>query len=113
VSVVADPEAVSFIAERGGRLYVYADAGGLKHVKTAAPDDPSITFTEVQADGFVMCVEEDIVQPDIWEVRFRRFPFHHVDVLWDGHQPGLATAGERNAFPSYTDILRPSTRPDD
>ncbi|HLY86450.1 MAG TPA: hypothetical protein VKO84_08070 [Gaiellaceae bacterium] len=42
MAVVTDPEAVSFIADRGGRLYVYADASGLEHVKTEAPDDPSI-----------------------------------------------------------------------
>jgi hypothetical protein len=98
---VADPEAVSFIAERGGRLYVYADAGGLKHVKTHPPDDMSITFTEVQADGFLLFVADDIEQPSTWNVKLRHLPFHHVDVLWDGHQPGLATIGEHNAFPTW------------
>jgi hypothetical protein len=32
MAVVADPEAVSFISERGRRLYVYADHAGMKHV---------------------------------------------------------------------------------
>jgi hypothetical protein len=99
VSVVADPEAVSFIAERGGRLYVYADAGGLKHVKTHPPDDRSINFTEVQADGFLMYVQDDIVQPNTWNVKFHPLPFHHVDVLWDGHQPGLAATGRNSVRP--------------
>jgi hypothetical protein len=88
VPVVADPEAVSFIAERGGRLYVYADSAGLKHVKTEPPHDASIQFEQVEADGFVMYVEDDIQQPDTWNVKFHRLPYHHVDVLWDGHQPG-------------------------
>lgn len=98
MSVVADPEAVSFIAERGGRLYVYADAGGLKHIKTHAPDDLSITFIEIQADGFLLCVADDLKQPNIWKVKFHRLPRHHVDVLWDGHQPGPSMAGDRNGI---------------
>jgi hypothetical protein len=88
LSVVADPEAVSYIAEHGGRLYVYSDASGLKHVKTEGPDDPSIHFDQIEADGFVMCVENDIERPATWNVKFRHLPYHHVDVLWDGHQPG-------------------------
>ena len=42
MAVVADPEAVAFIAEHGGRLYVYADGAGMKHVKTAPPHDASL-----------------------------------------------------------------------
>jgi hypothetical protein len=87
VSVVADPEAVSFIAEHGGSLYVYADASGLKHVKTRAPDDLSIRFDQIEADGFLMYVEDDIQHPETWNVKFHHAPYRHVDVLWDGHQP--------------------------
>jgi hypothetical protein len=54
------PEAVTFIAERGGRLYVYADAAGLKHVKTEPPPDPSIRFEQIEADGFLMYVEDGL-----------------------------------------------------
>lgn len=90
MTVVADPEAVAFIADHGGCLYVYADSAGLKHVKTVAPGDPSVQFEQIQAEGFVMFVETDIVQPETWNVKFHRYPYHHVDVLWDGHQPGPA-----------------------
>jgi hypothetical protein len=88
LTVLADPKALSFIAEHGGRLYVYADSAGFKHVKTETPRDPSIQFEQVQADGFVMFVETHIVQPETWNVKFHRFPYRHVDVLWDGRQPG-------------------------
>jgi hypothetical protein len=98
VSVVANPEAVSFIAEHGGRLYVYADAAGLKHVKTEAPNDPSIRFDQIEADGFVMYVEADIQRPETWNVKFHHVPYHHVDVLWDGHQPGLAEGTLKGPF---------------
>jgi hypothetical protein len=88
MSVVADPEAISFIAEHGGRLYVYADKAGMKHVKTEPPHDPSIRFEQIEADGFLMYVEDDIDPPHTWTVKFHHLPYHHLDVLWDGHQPG-------------------------
>jgi hypothetical protein len=90
VPVLADPEAVSFIAERGGSLYVFADRAGLKHVKTEPPGDHSIRFKQIDARGFVLYVEDDIYEPITWMIKFRRLPYHHVDVLWDGDQPGLA-----------------------
>jgi hypothetical protein len=64
VAVVADPEAVSFISERGGRLYVYADHAGMKHVRSEQPSDSSIRFERIEADGFLMYVEDDIEQPE-------------------------------------------------
>jgi hypothetical protein len=35
-----------------------------------------------------MYVEEDIKHATVWDVKFHHLPYHHVDVLWDGHQPG-------------------------
>jgi len=96
MAVVADPDAVSFITERGGRLYVYADHAGMKHVRTEPPRDPSIRFEQIEADGFLMYVEYDIDKPETWNVKFHHLPYHHVDVLWDGHQPGPGTG------PSYS-----------
>jgi hypothetical protein len=88
MAVVADRKAVSFIAKHGGRLYVFADKAEMKHVRTHPPHDPSIRFAEIEADGFVMYVEDDIVGPGSWNVKFHHLPYHHVDVLWDGQQPG-------------------------
>jgi len=97
VAVVADPEAVSFIADRGGRLYVYADYAGMKHVRTDPPRGSSIRFEQVAADGFVMYVEEDIDRPDTWNVKFHHLPYRHVDVLW------VATSPDRE-FPRSTRV---------
>ena len=74
-------------------MYVYADKAGMKHVKTEPPHDPSIRFEEIEADGFLMYVEDDIVGPDTWNVKFHHVPYHHVpyhhvNVLWNGRQPG-------------------------
>jgi len=90
VAIVADPQAVSFIADNGGRLYVYADASDLKHVKTAPPADAAIRFKQIEADGFTLYVEDDMVEPQTWTVVFHHLPWPHVDVLWEGRQPGLS-----------------------
>jgi hypothetical protein len=84
--VVADPEAVSFIAAHGGRLYVCGDASGPKCVKAEPPDDPSVRFEQVAAAGFLMYVEAGIAPPERWTVTFRRVPHDRVEVLWDGRQ---------------------------
>jgi hypothetical protein len=83
--VVTDPEAVKLITEHGGRLYVYADTSGQKHVQTEAPSDPSVRFRQVAADGFLFYVQEDIEHPETWSVTFSHIPQHHLDVVWEGH----------------------------
>jgi hypothetical protein len=90
MTVVADPDAVRFIAEHGGRVYVYADRAGMKQVKTEAPHDPSLQFEQINGYGFQLFVETDIVRPETWNVKLRHLPHQHVDVLWDGRQPGGA-----------------------
>jgi hypothetical protein len=92
LDVVADPKAVSLIKAHGGRLYVYADAAGQKHVQTEAPNDSSIRFRQIEADGFVLNVDEGIKHPELWSVTLSRIPHHHLDVAWDGHpeNPHLA-----------------------
>jgi hypothetical protein len=71
----------------------------MKHVRTEPPRDSSIRFEQIEADGFLMYVEDDIDRPNTWNVKFHHLPFHHVDVLWDGHQPGPASG------PSYSSGL--------
>lgn len=93
MAVVADPEAVEFIAEHGGRVWVYAVGEGLKHVTTDAPDDQSIRFEQLTGEGFQLFVETDLVKPETWNVVLRHLPHRHLDVLWDGHQPGPWPAG--------------------
>jgi hypothetical protein len=59
-------------------------------VKTDPPSDPDIRFKQITAVNFLFYVEEDIQEPVTWTVRLRRLPYRHVDVLWDGRQPGAA-----------------------
>lgn len=86
MAVVADPEAVSFIAQHGGRRYVYADAAGLKHVKTQPPDDPSLQLLEIEADGFLMYVEADLDRPDVWNVKFHHLPFAAIKLALEARR---------------------------
>jgi hypothetical protein len=60
VPVVADPEAVSFIAEHGGSLYVYTDPSGPKHVTTEARKRAIDPVPADPAGGFLVSVEEGI-----------------------------------------------------
>ena len=99
MSVIAEPKAVSFIAERGGFLYVYTVGDGLKRVRTEPPRDSSIRFDQIEAEGFVMYVEDALGRPDTWNVKFHRWPYPHVDVLWDGHQPGERRRGLLDELP--------------
>ena len=69
----------------------------MKRVKTQPPQDGSIRFEQIKADGFLMYVEDNITRPDRWVVKFRRMPNRHVDVLWDGHQPGHTAVQPTNA----------------
>lgn len=85
LDVLADPKAASLIQAHGGRLYVYADASGPKHVQTEAPNDPSIRLTPIDADGFLMYVQDGIKHPATWSVTVSHIPHQHLDVVWESH----------------------------
>ena len=83
-------------ARRGVWVYVVGD--GLKQVKTSASDDTGMRFEQIDADGFQLFVESDLVQPETWTVVLRHLPHRHVDVLWDGGQPGPDTFPRRDLW---------------
>src|SRR5437763_5994372 len=87
--VIAEPDAVEFIVEHGGELFVWADDAELKHVRVERPDN-DVTFAEVPADGFSLHVDREIEPPIEWKIVLRHFPHRHVDALYDG-----AAAGDR------------------
>lgn len=100
MAIQADPDAVTFIVEHGSRLYVWADAGGLKHVSTTAPDERELRFDRLSAPGFHLYVATDMTRPKTWNLRLRHLPRRHVDVLWDGDQPGRAVLYDGAPFPA-------------
>ena len=99
MAVEADPDAVVFIVEHGGRVYVWADAGGLKHVSTEAPNR-EVRFDRLTASGFHLYVATDMTRPKTWNVKLRHIPWRHVDVLWDGDQPGRSSIYDGAPFPA-------------
>ena len=57
-----------------------------------------------------MYVQDDLAQPDTWNVEFRHLPHHHADVPWDGDQPGLVSLFQgrrRAAEPFGLDLFAP------
>jgi hypothetical protein len=90
---------VAFIVEHGGRVYVWADASGLKHVATEAPEAHPASFDRITANGFALYVATDMMRPKTWNVELRHVPRRHIDVLWDGDQPGRALLVDGAPFP--------------
>src|SRR5579884_3425132 len=83
VDVKASPNAVEFIEEHGGRLYVWADDSGLEHVRTEPPDHP-VDFAERSCGGFDLYVDRTIAAPQRqWTIVYHHFPFQHVEAIRD------------------------------
>jgi len=87
-TVEIDPDAAALINEKGGRLYVWIDSAGMKHVHTHPPHH-EVTWSELRESGIELFVDDTIEAPPIWVIRFHRLPFHHIEVLWDGVVPNL------------------------
>ena len=81
VTIRADPRAVEFIRDHGGRLFVWAGDAGIEH-ETTRPR-AGVAFDELQADGFTLYVDRSIEMPHGWRLVFHRFPTPHVRALWN------------------------------
>ena len=92
VKVEASTDAVKFIRDNGGRLFVWADDDGLKHVKLQAPDHP-VDFKQIACDSFDFNVAVDIAHASFWEIVLHHFPHRYVDALWDGWAPAVGGHG--------------------
>jgi hypothetical protein len=85
--VVVQPEAAAFIHANGGRVFVWADHSGMKHVRLRPPTDP-IVWDETRVEGIDLLVDSSIAQPKVWALVLRRFPRQHVEALWDPRPGG-------------------------
>lgn len=93
VPVTAEEGAREFVQDSGGHVYVWADQSGMKHVATSPPDE-SIEFESLNADGFTLHQDVEIVSPpDRWHVVLRHFPHRHVDALWGNWTPSFGSPG--------------------
>jgi hypothetical protein len=88
--VVASPEAVAFVRERGGRLFLWPQADRCCRVATwrlRSSTEPreDRTFRRVPAEGFELYLPADLTrEPEKLEIELRRFPRRHVDGYWNG-----------------------------
>jgi hypothetical protein len=90
VEIEATADAVEFITEHGGNLYVWADEVGLEHASPKQPGGDH-EFTEYPAEGFTFHLDTSVGEPDWWKIEFHHFPHKHVTALWDGGSFGGPT----------------------
>ena len=86
--VVASEEAVAFVRERGGRLFLWPQSTGYCcpgwRLHTSTEPDPAREFHRVPADGFELYLPVHMREPKELELEVRRFPRRHVEGYWDG-----------------------------
>jgi hypothetical protein len=69
--VIADAKTAAAIASAGGRLFVWADDSGFKHVSTIAPYE-NRHFDEYPGNGFLLLADSTVYPPRHWMVTRRR-----------------------------------------
>ena len=90
MKVLATPEVVDLVRDRGGRLYVWTDprrccGGGMTYLLTASQARPGRTFKRVPAEGFQLLFDSGSMQPPEelhLEVKGRRTK--RVEAYWNG-----------------------------
>lgn len=95
IKVVANDETRKFVAEHGGKVYIWIHESGLKHVATHPPEDDPTDWDEIDGDGMTLFVDTEIQEPTShWRIVLKHFPLKHVDAIWDGWEPGISNPGE-------------------
>jgi hypothetical protein len=89
VRVVASDEARRYVAERGGRLYVWLASSGCCHsiprLECATQARTDRNFRRVSDHGFEVWAPARIGRlPSELHVEVRRFPRRRVEAYWDG-----------------------------
>ncbi len=88
--VVASPEAVALVRERGGRLFLWPERAGCcggfgMRLRSSTEPAPDREFRRVPTDGFELYLPAQLRrEPEKLEIDVRRFPRRHVEGYWDG-----------------------------
>lgn len=87
--VVASEEAQRFVAEHGGRLYVWPSALACCHsvlrLESATEPKRDRDFRRVADEGFEVWAPVKLARlPSELHVDVGRFPRRHVEAYWDG-----------------------------
>jgi hypothetical protein len=88
VRVKASPEAVQFVQDRGGRLYVWAKrtrccGGALVFLETST-EPGERRFRRVSADEIELYLDERLREPDELELDVGGRRRKHVHAYWEG-----------------------------
>lgn len=85
---MASPEALAFVRERGGKVYVRARrsrccSGGLTLLETS--DEPGDrTFNRFEADGIELYLDERLQPPEEIELAVSGVRSRHLRAYWNG-----------------------------
>ena len=86
--VVASSEAVAFVRERGGRLFLWPCSArccrSVMWLESSTEPKTDREFRRVPADGFELYLPTQMRQPHELELALRCFPRPHVEGYWDG-----------------------------
>jgi hypothetical protein len=84
--IEATPEAIDFIRERGGTVYIWTDSAGMGYVRVRPPRHP-VEFNHLYGDGFELLQDVRIPRPWKWKLVHHWYPVRHLEALYNG-QPG-------------------------
>jgi hypothetical protein len=89
VRLVASPEARRFIAERGGRLFIWPRSSrccrSVAWLESATEPGRGLAFRRAAEDDFQVYVPARLARlPDELHVEVRRFPRRRIEAFWDG-----------------------------
>jgi hypothetical protein len=86
--VVASPEAVAFVRERGGRLFMWPRSArycrSVTWLESSTEPRGDREFHRVPTDGFELYLPVHMREPEELEIALRRFPRRHIEGYWDG-----------------------------
>ena len=88
--VVASDEAVAFVRQRGGRLFIWPkctrSSCGFSELRfeTSTEERTDREFRRVPTPGFELYVPRKMREPEELELALRRFPRRHVQGYWNG-----------------------------
>ena len=87
--VVASQEAVAFVRERGGQLFLWPRRIGYCcpswRLQSSTEPMPDRKFRRVPTDGFELYFPAHMTrEPEKLEIELRRFPRRHVEGYWNG-----------------------------
>ena len=89
MEVVAGSGVGQFVAERGGRLFVWTDShrccsGNITYLQTSTDARDAGPFTPFESSGFVVWFESGVRPPDELHLEVKGLRRKHVEAYWNG-----------------------------